>query len=243
MAWLTRVLARDTSLWSDDVWVADSTLVECGRSRETARRTDLAGRAQYGYCASHSRWFWGLRLRLITTLYGLPVRVALTGAKAHERAGPAEHHGRPGPQRRAGRRSSSPARTTTAATEAALAEGGFCLLRPAWDAVLKPLRQVIESVNATFKTRLDLERHGGHTPLRRLNRSPAARPGPDRRDLAQRPAMVSLPLDSWKSSPRPLRGRVRWLLRRAAAPARAGGWDRRFSDLPPENRSPKRCQG
>ncbi|MGO9781607.1 MAG: IS982 family transposase, partial [Streptosporangiaceae bacterium] len=28
----------------------------------------------------------------------------------------------------------------------------------------KPLRQVIESINQTFKGQLDLERHGGHTP-------------------------------------------------------------------------------
>jgi hypothetical protein len=31
MAWLIRALARDTSLWADDVWVVDSTPVECGR--------------------------------------------------------------------------------------------------------------------------------------------------------------------------------------------------------------------
>jgi hypothetical protein len=55
---MIRVLAVDTSLWSDDVWVVDSTPVECGRSRETTRRSDLAGWAQYGYCASHSRYFW-----------------------------------------------------------------------------------------------------------------------------------------------------------------------------------------
>ena len=54
-----RVLAADTSVWTDDVWVVDSTPVECGRSRETARRSDLAGWAEYGYCASHSRYFWG----------------------------------------------------------------------------------------------------------------------------------------------------------------------------------------
>ena len=30
--------------------------------------------------------------------------------------------------------------------------------------LFKPLRQVIESVNQTFKSQLDLERHGGHTP-------------------------------------------------------------------------------
>ena len=62
---LIRMLAADTSLWTDDVWVVDSTPVECGRSRETAKRSDLAGWAEYGYCASHSRYFWGLRLHLV----------------------------------------------------------------------------------------------------------------------------------------------------------------------------------
>ncbi len=80
-----RAVATDTALWSDDVWVVDSTPVECGRSRETAKRSALAGWAQYGYCASHSRWFWGLRLHLVCTLHGLPVAVALVGAKADER--------------------------------------------------------------------------------------------------------------------------------------------------------------
>jgi hypothetical protein len=80
-----RVVACDTTLWSDDVWVVDSTPVECGRSRETAKRSDLVGWAQYGYCASHSRYFWGLRLHLVCTLHGLPIAFALTGAKADER--------------------------------------------------------------------------------------------------------------------------------------------------------------
>ena len=82
---VTRTLARDTTLWSDDVWVVDSTPVECGRSHETVKRSDLAGWAQYGYCASHTRYFWGLRLHLVCTLQGLPVALALTGAKADER--------------------------------------------------------------------------------------------------------------------------------------------------------------
>jgi len=80
-----RAIACDTALWSDDVWVVDSIPVECGRSRETAKRSALAGWATYGYCASHSRFFWGLRLHLVCTLGGLPVAVALTGAKADER--------------------------------------------------------------------------------------------------------------------------------------------------------------
>jgi hypothetical protein len=82
---VTRELATDTALWTDDVWVVDSTPVECGRSRETAKRSDLAGWAQYGYCASHSRCFRGLRLHLVCTLGGLPIAFALTGAKADER--------------------------------------------------------------------------------------------------------------------------------------------------------------
>jgi hypothetical protein len=170
---LIRMLAADTSLWSDDVWVVDSTPVECGRSRDTARRSDLAGWAEYGYCASHSRWFWGLRLHLLCTLAGLPVGFALAGAKADERlvllgilADPALTAGRAsqtiiGDKNYYGR-----------AFEAALADGRIALLRPArkgepqraGSRLLKPLRQVIESVNDTFKGQLDLEQHGGHTP-------------------------------------------------------------------------------
>jgi len=77
--WLIGTLARDTSVWTDDVWIVDSTPVECARSRDTVRRSDLAGWAEYGYCASHSRYFWGLRLALTTAIWhndhtGQPVR-------------------------------------------------------------------------------------------------------------------------------------------------------------------------
>ena len=56
--------------------------------------------------------------------------------------------------------------------ETALAAAGLVLLRPARHSepdragarFFKPLRQIIESVNDTFKGQLDLERHGGHTP-------------------------------------------------------------------------------
>ncbi|GAA1159627.1 hypothetical protein GCM10009654_14710 [Streptomyces hebeiensis] len=82
---VTRLLAVDTSVRSDDVWIVDSTPVECGRSRETVNRSDLAGWAEYGYCASHSRFLRGLRLHLVCALQGLPVAFTLTGAKADER--------------------------------------------------------------------------------------------------------------------------------------------------------------
>jgi hypothetical protein len=59
MTWLIGILAAATRVVTDDVWLVDSTPVECGRSRETAKRSALAGWAEYGYCASHSRYFWG----------------------------------------------------------------------------------------------------------------------------------------------------------------------------------------
>lgn len=173
MSWLTGALARDTALWADDVWAVDSTPVECSRSRETARRSDLAGWAEYGYCASHSRYFWGLRLHLLCTLHGLPVGFALTGAKADERqvlldilADPALTADRGGQVIIADKNYYG------RDFEAILAGAGLSLLRPArkgepgrpGSAFFKPLRQIIESVNDTLKGQLDLERHGGHTP-------------------------------------------------------------------------------
>jgi hypothetical protein len=172
IGWLIGELGRDTTCSGDDVWVADSTPVECARSRETVKRSELAGFAEYGYCASHSRYFWGLRLHLLCTLHGLPVGAALTGAKADERqvllgilddpqlvragSGPTvivdkNYHGRE--------------------FEAALREAGITLLRPtrkgeserAGTRLFKPLRQVIESINDTLKGQLDLEAHGGRT--------------------------------------------------------------------------------
>jgi hypothetical protein len=46
--WVIRQLATDTSIWSDDVWVVDSTPIECARSRDVVRGSDLAGWARHG---------------------------------------------------------------------------------------------------------------------------------------------------------------------------------------------------
>jgi len=174
LRWLISMLARDTSLWTDDVWIADSTPVECARSRATVHRSALAGWAEYGYCASHSRYFWGLRLHLLCTLRGLPVGFAVSGAKADERqvllgilaADPTLT------EDRAGQTVIADKHYYGHAFEATLAAAGITLLRasrakekPRPGAhLLKPLRQVIESVNDTLKGQLDLEQHGGHTP-------------------------------------------------------------------------------
>jgi hypothetical protein len=63
-----RLLARSGDFWLDACWIVDSTPVPCGMSRPTVQRSELAGWAGYGYCASHSRFFWGLRLYLVCTL-------------------------------------------------------------------------------------------------------------------------------------------------------------------------------
>lgn len=168
-----RMLAMDTTLWSDDVWVVDSTPVECGRSRETVRRSDVAGWAEYGYCASHSRFFWGLRLHLVCTLSGLPVLFAIAGAKADERQtllGMLEA-GRDVMEEHPGQTLIGDKNYFGAGFEAELAERHLALLRPVrkgeaprvGQELFKPLRQVIESVNQTLKGQLDLERHGGRT--------------------------------------------------------------------------------
>lgn len=54
-----RLLAEVSPSWCDDLWITDATPVPCGMSRETVKRSDLAGHAGYGYCASHSRFYWG----------------------------------------------------------------------------------------------------------------------------------------------------------------------------------------
>jgi len=166
-------LVACTSRSTDNVWVVDSTPVECGRSRETAKRSDLAGWAEYGYCASHSRYFWGLRLHLLCTPAGLPVAFALTGAKTDERdtllgmldADPALRAARLNQQLMADKNYYGKQ------FETELASKGITLLRPARQGekpragqrFFKPLRQIIESINNTLKAQLDLERHGGRT--------------------------------------------------------------------------------
>jgi hypothetical protein len=173
-----RLLAFDTDFWFDNQWILDSTPVPCGASRPTTRRSDLAGWANYGYCASHSRFFWGLRLYLVCTPAGLPILWALADPKIGERevleamlhrdadliasrtAGPGHGLVLITDKGFSGR-----------ATETFLNDRGITLLRPARTneatrpgaGVLKHIRQVIESVNDTLKGQLDLEQHGGRT--------------------------------------------------------------------------------
>jgi hypothetical protein len=57
--------ARDCPGYWDQICLLDSTPVECGRSVETTRRSQLADACAHHYSRSHSRWFWGMRLHLL----------------------------------------------------------------------------------------------------------------------------------------------------------------------------------
>ncbi len=71
--------------WDDDLLLVDSTPVECARSVETTRRSALGDAADYGYCASHSRFFWGFRLHALFAMDGTPRALSLTSPKTGER--------------------------------------------------------------------------------------------------------------------------------------------------------------
>ncbi len=168
-----RWLAADTDLWTDTTWIIDSTPVECGRSLPTVKRSQLAGWAKYGFCRSHSRWFWGLRLHLVCTPAGLPVTWALADPKIDERQvlmAVCDHEphllaARPGLLIIADKG------YVSRELDRFLAERGVRLIRPSYrnrtphpgEPLLKSIRQLIESVNDTLKGQLNLEQHGGRT--------------------------------------------------------------------------------
>jgi hypothetical protein len=166
-------LARMCPSWRDDLRLLDATPVPCGASRQTVHRSELAGLANYGYCAAHSRWYWGLKLYLLTTAEGMPVAWCLADPKLGEREVAQELLDR--------------ARDTGALRDGmiVLADKGLAgreMERYAEDQVkvllvrpdrrdeprrfgnLGGMRQWIESVYDTIKDQLSLERHGGRTP-------------------------------------------------------------------------------
>jgi hypothetical protein len=167
-----RMLAKSSDFWLDDCWIVDSTPVPCGMSRQTVKRSDLAGWAGYGYCASHSRFYWGLKLYLVCTPSGMPIlwaladpigeREVLASMLEVEADMVTEHDGilLISDKGFAGR-----------AFETLLEEHGITLLRPSrkdaearyGEPMLKKVRQLIESVNDTLKGQLDLEDHGGRS--------------------------------------------------------------------------------
>ena len=155
--------------WFDDLWMTDATPVPCGMSRQTVKRSDLAGHAGYGYCASHSRYYWGFKLYLVCAGDGMPVMWCLANPKLGERevvAALLQHHHH---LIRAGQVLLADKGFAGKDFKALTAAMGLRLLRPDrkdetyTNGNLGAVRQWIESVNQTLKGQLDLEAHGGRT--------------------------------------------------------------------------------
>jgi hypothetical protein len=169
----TLYLASSCPSWADDLRLLDATPVPCAASRQAVRRSELAGWANYGYCAAHSRWYWGLKLYLLATPEGMPVAWCLADPKLGEREVAAELLAH--------------ARDTGALRDqmTVLADKGLAgrqMERYAADQIhvllarpdrkderrrfgnLGGMRQWIEAIYDTLKGQLGLERHGGRTP-------------------------------------------------------------------------------
>ena len=139
-------------------------------AKQQSDPTLLAG-LPTGYCASHSRFFWGLRLHLLTTVSGLPMAFALAPAKQDERDTALQMIEMNPDLHRMNQTIIADKGYRSAQFETELNNYGITLIRPATRTektrpghkYLKPFRQIIESVNQTLKGQLDLERHGGRT--------------------------------------------------------------------------------
>jgi hypothetical protein len=159
-------LAQISPSFCDNLRLLDSTPVPCGQSRETTRRSQLAGRAGYGYCASHSRHFWGFRLYLLCASDGMPIRFELFPANLGERDGARQML------------EGLDLQGYTVLADKGFAGEEFEQFMASLDATFRrpdrrneaprfgslgALRQWIESVFWTCKGQLALERHGGRT--------------------------------------------------------------------------------
>jgi hypothetical protein len=170
------VVAACCPSWFDDLWITDATPLPCGMSRETVKRSDLAGHAGYGYCASHSRYYWGLKLYLVCTGDGMPHMWCLANPKIGEREVLAALLARDDHLIREGQILLADKGFAGKDFEKHAAAMGLHLLRP--DRKDEPyrhgnlggVRQWIESVNQTLKGQLGLEHHGGRTPAGVLTR-------------------------------------------------------------------------
>jgi hypothetical protein len=168
--------ARRSPGFTDDVLLVDSTPLECARSRETVKRggsSSLAGAlsdaADYGYCANHSRLFWGFRLHALFAPDGTPRALALTSPKIDEKLVCLQMLARC--ERQPGQSiiliGDKNFRGKDFETELAALDA--TILRPRRKDErgngphLAPIRERIESIFWTCKDILTLERHGART--------------------------------------------------------------------------------
>lgn len=163
---LLNAIAFQSPSFCDGVRLLDSTPVPCAQSRETVKRSQFAGQAAYGWCASHSRYFWGFRLYLLCASDGMPICFELAPANASEREVAQEMLAR---VELHGYTVIADKGFAGQEFEALMRELGAIFLRPDRNdeqprfGALGGLRQWVESIINTIKSQLSLERHGAHT--------------------------------------------------------------------------------
>lgn len=167
LEWLMGVFASQSPGCDDDLLLIDSTPVECARSRETVKRSALADAADYGWCGSHSRYFWGFRLHAIFSPDGTPRALQLASPKVDEREIGLlllDRCRRAGGETLLGDKGYA-----SRAFAAAVSDRAATFIRPVrrdepgHGPHLAPIRQRIESIFWTCKDLLTLERHGART--------------------------------------------------------------------------------
>ncbi len=167
-----RWLADHTPGTAEMLRLMDGTPVPCGQSVLTAKRSDLSGYAGYGYCASHSRFYWGSKLMLICTCDGTVTGFGLANPKLAGEREEARQMLEAQPANRPRRDTAIVADKGFAGDdfEEFLAGLGITLVRPARKDEKQPrsfpnwLRQRVEAIIWTLKNQLGLERHGGRVP-------------------------------------------------------------------------------
>ena len=169
-----RWLADATPATAELVRLMDATPVPCGQSVITARRSGLFGYAGYGYCPSHSRWYWGAKLMLICTCDGTVTGFGLANPKLHGERDQARQMLKDQPANRPapGTANGTDKGQAGEDTEEFFASPGLklALIRPARKDETAPrpfpnwLRQRVEAIIWTLKNQLSLERHGGRVP-------------------------------------------------------------------------------
>jgi transposase len=167
LTWLLVIFSEQSPGFSDDLLLIDSTPVECGRSRETALRSALAEVCDYGYCASHSRYFWGMRLHAVFATDGTPRALSLASPKRDEREVGLELLA--SCRREGGEILLADKGYAGREFAAAVEELQATVVRPkrkdekGQGPHLAPLRQRIESIFNTCKDILTMERHRART--------------------------------------------------------------------------------
>jgi len=168
--------ARQSPGFFDAPLLVDSTPVECARSRETVKRGGqssladaLTDAADYGYCASHSRHFFGFRLHALFAPDGTPRALALTSPKIDEKLVCLQMLARCERQPAQALILIGDKNFRGKDFETELAKLEATIMRPrrkdeqGRGPHLAPIRQRIESIFQTCKDILTLERHGART--------------------------------------------------------------------------------